>query len=400
MAKLDPKYKEFLVGLKQEDITRDLIEENLVNHYDKATKKLVKPKFHWSDEFSLKKGECHNDTDIAKTNVGLFIYNKFIIENLLEDILGYWNEPITDKVLGKIEGKINEALVKDKITVDDYAEYENRLQWILAIHTMVCGSFTKASISPNKEIIAKRDRLNKANKEKLDAGDAITAIKIENELIEDAKKKLEGDPSMELFDSGARGNFANNYKNISIQRGPVKDPISGKYRINTRSFSEGIEKENIPEMASTIVQGAYPKAVGTRVGGYLTKKMYAEFQNIVLGPKGSDCGSKRTLEMELTDSNKNDLLYRYIVDGKHLVKLVPENISKYMNKKLHVRSPMFCTSEHICNVCYGDKAYMIGVKNVGLTAAKIGSNFINLGMKSFHDATMKLNHIDPKKILL
>ena len=191
MAKLDPKYKEFLVGLKQEDITRDLIEENLVNHYDPQTKKLVKPKFHWSDEFSLKKGECHNDTDIAKTNVGLFIYNKFIIENLLEDILGYWNEPITDKVLGKIEGKINEALVKDKITVDDYAEYENRLQWILAIHTMVCGSFTKASISPNKEIIAKRDRLNKANKEKLDAGDAITAIKIENELIEDAKKKLE-----------------------------------------------------------------------------------------------------------------------------------------------------------------------------------------------------------------
>lgn len=397
---LDPKYREMLINLKQEDITRDFIEDNLVNHYDPATRKVVKPKFNWSDEFSLKKGQCHNSTDIAKTNVGLFIYNKFIIENLLEKVIGYWNEPITAKVLKKIESKIHEALEKDIITTDDYAEYQNRLQWILAIHAMTCGSFTKASISPNKELLTKRDKLLKENKDKLEAGDAITAIKIEKELVKTAQEKLKDDPSIELFDSGARGDFDNNYKNINIMRGPIMDPITGKYKIATRSFSEGIRKEDIPIMGSTIIAGAYPKAVDTKVGGYAVKRFYAEFQGIVLGPKGSDCGSKRTIEVLVEDYNKNDCLYRYIIEGKHLVKITPENINKYMGKKVNMRTPMFCTSEHHCNVCFGDKPYMIGVKNIGLTAAKIGSNFVNLGMKSFHKATMSLNEINPKNILL
>lgn len=255
---LSDVHKQFLLGLKQSDITRDLIEDNLAFHYDADAKKVVPPKFKWSDEFSLKKGQCHNDKDIPKTNVGLFIINKFLIEDLLEKVLGYWNETITDDVLGKMEAKICEALETDVITTEDYAEYQNRLQWILSLHTIVCGSFTKGIAGPMKSIISKRDKLTKENKDAIDNGDAVAALKIEKELIEDAKKELKNDPGMELFDSGARGNFNNNYKSISIQKGPVFDPISGKYKIATTSFSEGIKKDNIPVMASSIVQGAYP----------------------------------------------------------------------------------------------------------------------------------------------
>lgn len=397
---ISEKDRMFLVNLKQEDITRKFIEDNFVSHYNKDTKKVEEPRLSWQDEFYLKPGECHNKSAIAKTNVGLFIVNKFIFEGILDDVLGYWNETISDGVLGKIEDKIHKALLDDKISVDDYAEYQNRLQWILAIHTMVCGSFTPKTMAPLKKVTALRDKLFKENADALAKGDAVTALKIEKELLEEAHKELDGDPGMELFDSGARGNFNNNYKCINVMRGPIFDMISGKYKIAKSSFNEGIDRDNIPELGSTVTMGAYPKAVGTAVGGYTVKRFNAAFQNVVLDKKGSDCHSHATLDIVLTKGNREDCMYRYIVEGKKLVRLDDHNIDKYMGKTIHLRSPLYCTGENICNICYGDKPYMVGLKNVGLTFSKIGSNFVNLGMKSFHDTSMKLEKINPEDVLL
>lgn len=392
--------KSFLVSLRQSDIDRNFIERNFVYHYNPETKKVEKPRFIWSDEFSLKKGECNNKEDIQRTNVGLFIFNKFIVENLLEPVMTYWNEPINKKTLGKFEANISEGIKNDLLTLDDYAEYQNRLQWVLSIHTMVSGSFTEKTIVPLKSIITKRNKLLKDNAEKLAEGDAVEAVKIEKELLADAKKELANEPGMDMFNSGARGNFDNNYKCNSIIRGPVFDPISGKYKMAPNSFSEGLQKENIPEFASAVTMGQYPKSVGTAVGGYAVKRFYAEYQNIVIGPKGSDCHSLMTLEIQLDNNNYKDYIDRYIVEGKRLVKLNASNIKSYIGKTVHLRSPMFCTSEKLCNVCFGDLPYRLGVKNVGLTAAKIGSNFVNLGMKSFHDSSMKLNEVNPDKMLV
>ena len=400
--KLSADKKAWLVALKQEDIDKALLEDAFAKHYDKKAKKIVPAKYNWSDELSLAKGECHNTENIARTNAGLFIFNKFIVENLLEHIIpgGYWNEPIDKKVLGKFESYINTAIEDDELTVDAYGEYQDRLQWLLSIHAMVCGSFTPKTSTPNKKVLALRDKLYKENKEVIENGDAIAALKIEDQLLKVAHKELEGDPGMELFDSGARANFDNNYKCNVVTRGPVFDPVTGKYIVAKSSFMEGIAKEDIPTFASTVVQGQYPKSVGTAVGGYTVKKFYAEYQNLVVGPKGSDCHSKRTLEILITDKNKNSFKNRYIMEGSKVIRLDAKTLPKYVGKKVHLRTPMFCTTEHICNVCFGDSAYNVGIKNVGLTASKIGSNFVNLGMKAFHDTSMKLNEVDPKNILL
>lgn len=392
--------KRYLLGLKQQDITRELIENLLVSHYDRATRKIIKPRLNWDDEFSLKKGEYFNTEDIKRTNVGLFLFNKFVIEDLLEHVLGYWNIPISDNVLGDMEDKINKALFEDKIKPEDFAEYEDRLQWVLALHTMVAGSFTRNTIRPLPQIVKKRDKLFAENKEALENGDAVTALKIEDELIKDAKELLKGDPGLDLYNSGARGSFGNNYKNIAIMKGPIFDPISGKYKNVRTNFSEGITKEDIPEFASMVVMGAYPKAVGTQVGGYTVKRFYAAFQNITMDEKGTDCHSKGTLTITVNKDNKEDCMFRYIMEGKKVVRLDESNIGKYMGKTVQLRSPMFCTQTQLCNTCFGDKPYMVGIKNVGLTAGKIGSNFVNLSMKSFHDTTMKLEEIKPEDILL
>lgn len=395
--------KRYLLNLKQTDITRSLIEKDFVSHYNRTTKKIVPARLQWDDEFAIKKGEYFNTEDIKRTNIGLFIFNKFVVDGLLEKVLGYWNIPISDKVLGDIEDKICKALFEDKITSADFAEYENRLQWILTIHTMTCGSFSRNTLRPLPEITKKRDKLFADNKEALENGDVVIALKIEKELIGDAKAALKGDTGLDLYNSGSRGSFDNNYKNIAIMKGPIFDPLTGKYKNIRTSFLEGISKEDIPQFATTVVSAAFPKAVGTQVGGYTVKRFYASFQNIVLGEKGSDCHSHNTRKTVITKSNQEDCMYRYIMVGTKVVRLDETNIGKYMGKEVHLRSPMYCVTVgngELCNTCFGDKPYMVGIKNVGLTAGKIGSNYINLSMKNFHNTTMKLEEIDPDKILL
>ena len=392
--------KQYILSWKQAEVTRELIESNFAKHFDMKARKVVDGKMRWDTEFALKKGEYSNKEAIPRTNAGLLVFNKFVIENLLEKVLGYWNEPLTDKVLGKMEEKINKAVEMDEITTDDYAEYQDRLQWLLAIHTEVCASFTKKSIKNLPSIVKKRDKLFKENVSELKKGNAVVALKIEKELVEDARKELKGDPGMDLYNSGARGSFENNYKNIAIMKGPIYDPIGDRFKNVQSSFLEGIEKDDIPEFASTVVMGAYPKAVGTQVGGYTVKRFYAAFQNIVLDKKGSDCGSKGTLLVQVTKDNKLDCMYRYIVEGSKIVRLDESNIGKYMGKTVRMRSAMYCTTSKRCNKCMGDKPYMVGIENVGLTAGKIGSNYVNLSMKSFHDTTMKLGEIKADNIFL
>ena len=59
---------------------------------------------------------------------------------------------------------------------------------------------------------------------------------IESELIKTAEKEIGDDPSMDLYYSGARGSISNNYKQLSIVKGPIMNLASGKYEFITKKF--------------------------------------------------------------------------------------------------------------------------------------------------------------------
>jgi hypothetical protein len=73
---------------------------------------------------------------------------------------------------------------------------------------------------------------------------------------------------------------------------------------------------------------------------------------------------------------------------------------KYIGKRVKMRSPMYCKGECLCNACAGNAFYNQGIKNVGLTAANIGSDFLNLLMKAFHDSTMSFISLDVNDIVI
>jgi len=400
MVVLKEEYKQMLLKMKPDDITSDFVFEYLADTSKKVNGKLVQvpSKIKTYDTFTLKKGEYFN-TETITTNVGLFIFNKFLIEESFSKVVGYINTPVNAKIQKNIEAKISQALLDDIITVEEMVKYLNKLQWLSKeFNAVFSGSFTMKTLKPVPKVMKHKEKLVKENKEALDKGDIAVAVNIEKELLDMAREELKGDPGMDLYNSGARGSFDNNYKNIAVIKGPVYNPVTDKYDFVSSNFMEGIKKEEIPIVANSIPAGAYPKAVGTQTGGYYNKQISAAFQGVVLDKQGSDCGTKLTLEVLLTDSNKSQFLHRYIVSGSNLILLDSNNIDKYINKKVKFRSPMFCKGDKLCSKCAGILYYKLGIENIGLTATKLAGTLLNLNMKKFHNSTANIKKIDLNEI--
>ena len=371
--------KKELLSINCDDINYTLLTnlfvKNLVNG------KVQQSRFEPQDVFTLKKGEYLNN-DTIETTVGSLIFNKFIIEPRFSKVMNYNNEVINSKGLSKLESKLSELLKDDKITTEDFADYLNRLQWLgNKLHEVIASSFTMRGMKPVPKVIKERDKLIKENKKALEKGDIITMSNIESELIKTAEKEIGDDPSMDLYYSGARGSISNNYKQLSIVKGPIMNLASGK--------------DEIPATGSNVVNGAFPKTCEVKYTGYKTKQMNSALQSIVLRKDVEDCGSKGYVEILLTKEVAAKCSDRYIIDGNKKVLLNNENMPKYIGKKVKLRSIMYCGCDYgVCLTCAGLSLKKIGIDVVGLTGNALTGSLVNIKMKSFHDTSVKTNEIN------
>lgn len=262
MGKLSDKEKAYLLNIKPENITFELLVDLFADKVQKVEKdgkvQIIKKhsRIKTSDEFILEEGEYFNDKKIT-TNAGLFIYNKLIVERELVNVLGYINETIDKKVLGKIEDRLSKALLNDKITVETMGKYLDRTQWLsMKFHSVLASSFTMNTLKPHPDVIKLREKLLKENEGKIKHGDVITSANIEKQLLKLATEKLDGDPGLYLYQSGARGSFGNNFKNISVMKGAIFNPTTGEFDIVKSNFMEGIKKEELATYGNAIITGA------------------------------------------------------------------------------------------------------------------------------------------------
>ena len=409
MGKLSDKDKAYLLSLKPGDITFELLLDLFADksQLDKDPKgltgtrlKVIPCRIKTSDEFDLAANEYFNKEKVH-TNAGQFIYNKLIVEKNLSGVLGYIDKPINSSVLGGIEDKLSKALLNDVITVDQMVEYLNTTQWLsMQFHSVLASSFTMKSLKPIPKVVQTRNKLIKENKDKLDKGDVDAAVKIEKQLLAIADEELKGDVGMNLYKSGARGSFGNNFKNISVMKGPVFNPVTGQFDVVTSNFMEGINKDEIPVYGNAIITGAYPKAIGTAVSGYFSKQIIAALQAVTLDKPGTDCGTKGYLTITIHPGNETDFLYRFVIENGKLVELTDSNIKSYVGKTVKMRSAMYCTGKKLCATCAGKMYHKLQIDNIGLTAARVSSTLLNLSMKKFHDSSAKINQVKINDLIL
>lgn len=385
--------KQYLLSLKPDDITLDLLHDLFTDRYDTKTNKIIPSKFNTYDEFSLKRNEFINREDIPVTNCGLFIVNKFLIEPELSTRLDYQNVPMDKKQIENIKNKIDTLLMEDDITPEVYINYLNRLTWLsFTFNTEITTSLTVSSMKELPEVKKKKEELKKKYKDDLESDDnnraTVAATNMEKELIDVAKKALENDPAIDLYNSGARGAFNVAYKNSQIMKGPVYNESKHKYDIMYEPIASGIKKENVPTLANSVVANSYSTAIATGDCGYKTKKLNAVFQSSVLGKRGSDCKSAGYNEVEINKDTYNLYSYGFIVEGSKLVRLDSKTKDKYMGKTVKMRSIAYCTSKNPCNMCAGDKYYLLGQQYIGLTTGKISNQLMQRRLKAKHDSTV------------
>lgn len=387
-----------LLTLKESDITSSYIYD-LFGEYDGVTKcnpydLLDIPAGYYGPEGKKNKNKF-------TTTVGIWLFNKWFIEQELFGLFGYVNKTIDSDQLEDMNQALSYALMEDRITVQVLKRYLMKTQLAMQFVTVLAPNYSEELLTVSTKIDKKKDELIKKYQKELNEGDTVIAEQIEKELIAYAKELLKDDPAMDVFVSGARSNINNHFKNMFIWKGATRDPnpdAKQQFRIATSNYMEGIKREEYSLYSNSGIEGAYSRGKKTEHGGYLENLATMAYQDLILDEPGTDCGTNRYIEDVITPKNVNRYIYNNIImpSGK-LVELNSQNMDKFMGKKVKMRMAYLCPHERPCNACAGNFYYKLGIKNVGLTLMQVFSIYKNKSMKAFHDSTVQLTEIDTMK---
>lgn len=370
-----------IYSLTKKDLNSKKLKELFAVFYGK-----VSAKYYTNDKFILPKNTLHNNTDI-ETTVGRFIFNMFSLPEIYLKKFGYQNVVLNDDAIKGLESQMGIMILNDEMTTQEYATFMDNAEWL----AMNIAYYNVPSLSnkfniPIPEVIKRRDELFEIHKDLIEKGDPNIAGQIEKELLSMAKDKLEkeNDPTYDYFKSG-EFKFPVSYKKTAIMGGAIEDPQSKKIHILKSNYTDGVSRDEYEKFAQLSVIGGYSRGVSTQTYGYESKKYNSSLQNVTIKQETEegklfDCGTTMFLDIVIPKSLKSMFMYRYVLDAGKLVEITPDNISRFLDKPIKMRSPMFCKSDQICHYCAGNMFKRSSIDTPGLVASNLtGLNRILAG---------------------
>ena len=407
---MKPEEVDYFLSVKEEDITTGFIMETF-GDFGKG------PRFNPYDLITvpvgayggkIPNGQEKRNKNAFVTGVGRLIFNKFLFESTPEllDAIGYVDEDVGKKVYKRITKMLDYLMLEGEVPQEVYKMYCKKTQKLMPYVSILAPNHSDNMLTISAKINKRKEKLLKENIEALATGDDNAAKvfdKISQELLEYSRELMKDDPAMDMFLSGAGGDYDNNFKNIFIMRGSVKDPTPNKgYNLISSNYIDGVSKEEYSAMANTLSAGPYARSKKTELGGYWEKLFMSAFQHITLLEEGSDCGTDRHITVNVTDDNIDSIMYSYVINGKQLIEITSKNRNQFIGKKVKLRFASMCKAKdgHICNKCAGNLFYRLGIKNVGAATPQLPSKLKVLSMKLFHDDQLVYTEMDPMKAFL
>lgn len=261
-----PKDIEYLLNIKEKDITTTFI-MNTFGEFDNGQR------FRPYDivEIPANSYGPENKRNKSKftTTVGIWVFNKYFIEPQLFDLFHYINETITSGLFGKLNSRISEAVLEDKLPISAMDDFMMKTQKCMPYISILAPNYTDKMLTCSTVIAKKKAELYKKYKDQIDKGDEVAATKMEKELLQFAVDYMGDDPSMDMFISGARGNIKNNFKNMFVMKGVIKDPdpnAKQKYNVALSNYIDGISPDEYALFANSLAAGPYARAKKTENG--------------------------------------------------------------------------------------------------------------------------------------
>ena len=330
------------------------------------------------------------------TTLGRVIFNEVVFGHI--DNYIFCNKDMTKKEQNKIFNKyVSERLLQDKMTSEEFKFALDKVcDLAFGLCDLVASASTMKTLVQDDPVFNKKkeELFKKYGIDKDDFNDPVAYGEFEKEMIEFSKEHYKDDPMANVYNSGAKSNWASDFKQLKIGLGAQPEPGGERVNIIKNSLKDGITNKDVLASANTQIMGARARGVDTQDSGYRVKQMTALMQSVFIYE--GDCGSKQYEVM--VDNNPADLLGRTILDGSKEVLVTAENIDKYLGKPNKKRTPMFCRSKNgYCSTCAGILPLKVARSkkmNIGLFVSDIGSALSNKSMKKVHDMRQKLYTID------
>jgi len=338
----------------------------------------------FSDKIIIDKEFLVNVNNKTETTVGRLILNWIIGTYCFNNKIPYINEAFT---LSSIE-KLIEPLLGDTITVEEYIRFIDIRLYIDTFANYYSVGITEHSLKPAPGILEYKAKVIKELKAKYgdDAlKDLIIFKQLEDKLIAYDVEYLKKDISY--------GKIVNN-KVINASRKRmyatfgITSSLDGSSEPILSDLASGIKKDKKELVAyfNNIRSGSYSRGNSTKDMGVLTKFLIRATSDVIIDL--NDCNTN--LYLKTIVKNEKDLLGRNIIENNKLLNLTKDNISKYLNKEVKLRDPLFCHSETgVCIKCIGEN-FRGHEDEIPLLSTGLGGLFLNTSLKLFHGKDLKI----------
>lgn len=356
--------------------------------------KYGEPAFGIYERLNLHKDDIENFTNTTSivTTYGRYLANYFSLANPFGSVIPFIDGEIS---IPKMESIIAEKIRNGELTTEQGGKYLDNTFFIGSFGEMAIPGLTKKALTTSPEVKKRKKELLEKYKDKLD--DPIILTQIEDELIRLDKEWLKGDPSIGFYgDTGKKFNV--HRKKQYLIGGVVEDftKEKGKYEFVENSLSDGWSIDSFVTICNEIRKGSYSRGLETAQGGTLTKNILRLMQNLSI--TNDDCGTKEYLEITLTKDLSKKFLGRYISDNGKLVVLSDSNINQYIDKKVKLRSLMYChQKDGFCHKCAGEFFRNLGQDVIGVLALELTSTFTLMSLKKMHGVKISTKEINSLK---
>jgi len=309
--------------------------------------------------------------DGVVTTVGRVLFNK-----ILPSPKYYSNKPISKKDVSLLIEKIYSEYGKSNREV--YVEFCNKLVNLgVKYFTIMAPSFTMDDLNDiPKEVLEMKQKIRDAKT----PTEANIYIEKNKELMKLYLEKKNTNIGV-IGKAGALKNGYGQVNQILVSKGLVNSPTEVK--VLADSYADGFNSSDFFKSGYGSRQGIIDRVLNTSTTGYLSRQLVYALQRVEADPRIIDCRTKRFFTLKATPDVAKRLKGRNIVNK--MGKIIPFNETEHLNKVIHLRSPVYCTSKSICRTCYGELLMRNRTKYVGVLAGEIcGERLTQTIMKSFH----------------
>lgn len=191
---------EYLLKLKESEVDLDSVRKLFADRVDGDAR------FHMGDTFTLEKGRLGNPSEI-RTTAGRYVANLVLFEGI-RDRMGYVNEAIDSKRLGRIMQDVTDLMLEEELTSQEYETFVNRMTWFCyGTSSFTVPPMGYDSLMCPPKTAALRKKLFSEHADAIRLGDSKVVSSIEKQLLASAREELRGTDIMDFYDSGAKGKF-------------------------------------------------------------------------------------------------------------------------------------------------------------------------------------------------